>query len=209
MKQVRRLRGNTRVRSVCYNSQAPQPNWVKHSRKGGLYSQFHTSHNFAHHYEPLIKCQQTYTHRYISGAFTHCLFNPLNAELNPIRHLLALVGARHIVHVGRIRVNYFGNCKAHRTGHKYVASSLATRRPTFGTEMNAVSTLLPAVNQNLKLQTNFGAKILKIKQYENLFRGSAVTARWSTDKRGEARSQTHVRKYSVRTHQKQGTMNSL
>ena len=31
-------------------------------------------------------------------------FNPLNAELNPIRHLLALVGARHIVHVSRIRV---------------------------------------------------------------------------------------------------------
>ena len=30
--------------------------------------------------------------------------NPLNAELNPIRHLLALVGARHIVHVSRIRV---------------------------------------------------------------------------------------------------------
>ena len=32
-------------------------------------------------------------------------FNPLNVELNPIRHLLALVGARHIVHVSRIRVN--------------------------------------------------------------------------------------------------------
>ena len=31
-------------------------------------------------------------------------FNPLNAELNPIRHLLALVGARHIGHVSRIRV---------------------------------------------------------------------------------------------------------
>ena len=30
--------------------------------------------------------------------------NPLNAELNPIRHLLALVGARHIVHVSRVRV---------------------------------------------------------------------------------------------------------
>ena len=30
--------------------------------------------------------------------------NPLNAELNPIRHLLALVGAHHIVHVSRIRV---------------------------------------------------------------------------------------------------------
>ena len=35
-------------------------------------------------------------------------FNPLNAELNPIRHLLALVGARHIVHVSRIRVNRSG-----------------------------------------------------------------------------------------------------
>ena len=31
-------------------------------------------------------------------------FNPLHAELNPIRHLLALVGARHIVHVSRVRV---------------------------------------------------------------------------------------------------------
>jgi hypothetical protein len=31
--------------------------------------------------------------------------NSLKAELNPIRHLLALVGARHIVHVSRVRVN--------------------------------------------------------------------------------------------------------
>ena len=33
-------------------------------------------------------------------------FNPLNAELNHIRHLLALVGAHRIVHVSRIRVNF-------------------------------------------------------------------------------------------------------
>jgi hypothetical protein len=31
--------------------------------------------------------------------------NPLNAELNPIRHLLALAGVHHFVHVSRIRVN--------------------------------------------------------------------------------------------------------
>jgi hypothetical protein len=31
-------------------------------------------------------------------------FNPLNAELNPIRHLLILAGAHHFVHVSRIRV---------------------------------------------------------------------------------------------------------
>ena len=32
-------------------------------------------------------------------------FNPLNAELNPICHLLALLRAHHILHVSRIRVN--------------------------------------------------------------------------------------------------------
>ena len=37
-----------------------------------------------------------------TGSFK--LFNPLNAELNPIRHLLALLGAHHILEVGRIRV---------------------------------------------------------------------------------------------------------
>ena len=36
--------------------------------------------------------------------FIFTYINPLNAELNPIRHLLALVGARHIVHVSRISV---------------------------------------------------------------------------------------------------------
>jgi hypothetical protein len=32
-------------------------------------------------------------------------FNPLNAELNLTCHLLALLGAHHIFHVSRIRVN--------------------------------------------------------------------------------------------------------
>ena len=32
--------------------------------------------------------------------------NPLNAELNPICHLLALLGTHHILHVSRIRVKY-------------------------------------------------------------------------------------------------------
>jgi len=32
------------------------------------------------------------------------LTNPLNAELNPICHLLALLGAHHIFHVGKIKV---------------------------------------------------------------------------------------------------------
>jgi len=35
-----------------------------------------------------------------------CL-NHLKAKLNPIRHLLALLGAHHILHVSRIRVNLY------------------------------------------------------------------------------------------------------
>jgi hypothetical protein len=31
--------------------------------------------------------------------------NPLNAELNPICYLLALLGVHHFLHVSRIRVN--------------------------------------------------------------------------------------------------------
>jgi hypothetical protein len=38
-------------------------------------------------------------------------FNPLNAELNPICHLLALLGANHILHFSRIRVNLASMCR--------------------------------------------------------------------------------------------------
>ena len=39
-----------------------------------------------------------------------CLvINPLKAELNPICHLLALIGAHHILHVGGLRVNHDRN----------------------------------------------------------------------------------------------------
>jgi hypothetical protein len=41
-------------------------------------------------------------------------FNPLNAELNPICHLLALLGAHLIFHVSEIRVNYSIVVNAHR-----------------------------------------------------------------------------------------------
>jgi len=38
------------------------------------------------------------------NAASHYCFNPLNAELNPICHLLALLGAHHILHVSGLRV---------------------------------------------------------------------------------------------------------
>jgi len=33
------------------------------------------------------------------------VFNPLNTDLNPICHLLALLGAHHILRISRLRVN--------------------------------------------------------------------------------------------------------
>ena len=47
---------------------------------------------------------------YLEGSGTPVLYigrkvlNPLNAELNPICYLLALLGAHHFLHVSRIRV---------------------------------------------------------------------------------------------------------
>jgi hypothetical protein len=41
---------------------------------------------------------------YFISNLVRSLVNPLKAELNPIRHLLALVGAHHFVDVSRRRV---------------------------------------------------------------------------------------------------------
>ena len=38
--------------------------------------------------------------------------NPLNAELNPVCHLLALAGAHHFVHVSRLRVKSVHDIKS-------------------------------------------------------------------------------------------------
>jgi hypothetical protein len=48
--------------------------------------------------------------------------NPSNAELNPICHLLALVGAHHILHVSRIRVKENGG--GGRAGSSHVRTKL-------------------------------------------------------------------------------------
>jgi hypothetical protein len=40
--------------------------------------------------------------------YTH--FHPLNADLYPIHHLLALAGAHHFVDVSRVRVNRWYLC---------------------------------------------------------------------------------------------------
>jgi hypothetical protein len=48
---------------------------------------------------------QTFSSFYCNCNTSISSINPLNAEINPICHLLALLGAHHILHVSRIRVN--------------------------------------------------------------------------------------------------------
>jgi len=51
--------------------------------------------------------QQLHTYKRVldTSAADATFLNPLNAELNPTCQLLALLGAHHILHISRIRVN--------------------------------------------------------------------------------------------------------
>jgi len=51
-----------------------------------------------------VFCLTESMHVYYMASFQGDDFNPLNAKLNPICHLLALLGAHHILHISRIRV---------------------------------------------------------------------------------------------------------
>ena len=56
----------------------------------------------------ISKCKATHILQQNAKLFQHQIenyFNPLNAELNPIYHLLALLGGATIVVVSRLRVN--------------------------------------------------------------------------------------------------------
>ena len=58
------------------------------------------------------------------SAMLYLSINPLNAELNPICHVLALVGAHHILHVSGIQFNHntkYKVCDASWTLQQWVA----------------------------------------------------------------------------------------
>jgi hypothetical protein len=74
-------------------------------------------------------------------------FNPLNPELNPFCHLLALLGAHHILHVSRIRVNACaGNKTLFLTSHSLLTLVLKVLRFPFlrggSTEGHRVAVIL-------------------------------------------------------------------
>jgi hypothetical protein len=57
--------------------------------------------------------------------------NPLNAELNPICHLLALLGAHHILHISRIRVKESGSKEEPRSSGQATVLSLFEQSALF------------------------------------------------------------------------------
>jgi hypothetical protein len=79
----------------------------------------------------LRMCVRHLRGRYLGSAFNRSEiikhFNPFNAQLNPIRHLLALLGDHPIHHVSRIRVNLdarrpavFQNEYKHQIKYRYM-----------------------------------------------------------------------------------------
>ena len=106
-----------------------------------------------------------------------CKFSPLNAELNPICHLLALLGAHHILHVSRIRVKPRSMTKDirpradiivcrlaragrtvtdHRSnGQAMIIFSVRLHAPLFGGDRNFTSSKLNVHYKHDKIQINF------------------------------------------------------
>jgi hypothetical protein len=84
------------------------------------------------------------------------LINPLNAELNPICHLLALLGADHILHVSKLRVKYPGCFESDKAlnGCHYFVFSVAK---TSGNISTVKCTLL------LRLRSTFNAQELTLR----------------------------------------------
>jgi hypothetical protein len=98
-------------------------NWLKAKQPVGLHNFQVMHHRCVFHYLKIyVICQSSTTcvrlsnylysmgHEKVAGlpfcSCACCCINPLNAELNPICHLLALLGGETIVVVSRLRVNF-------------------------------------------------------------------------------------------------------
>jgi len=79
----------------CLCSWKPMKDWQPHHALWLLLQpvqEMNSLHN--KHHKDIVTCR----------LHTASVINTLNTELNPICHLLALLGAHHILHVSRIRV---------------------------------------------------------------------------------------------------------
>jgi hypothetical protein len=81
-------------------------------------------------------------HRRLRGSALKDVFNPLNAELNPICHLLALLGSATIVVVSRLRVNTWSNMLQYKTKDWRVKKLLKIQLISSGTTFGVPSQFL-------------------------------------------------------------------
>ena len=85
------------------------------------------------------------------------VINPLNPELNPICHLLALLGAHHILHVSRIRINRTTDFYS-KINHKHSISNLFY----CGTTFSMFRTVSPSVIRSLRLYTQHQVYVIQV-----------------------------------------------
>jgi hypothetical protein len=78
-----------------------------------IHTHIHT-YTHTHTYMSMYVCRPTNMRFFLRPTIRFPrVINPLNVELNPICHLLALLGAHHILHISRIKVNAI-KCKLQR-----------------------------------------------------------------------------------------------
>jgi len=70
-------------------------------------------------YNSPVKCALA-TQHIVTSSVRKLALNPLNAELNPICHLLALLGTHHILHVSMVRVNLDKGVKTRHVTYRLV-----------------------------------------------------------------------------------------
>ena len=113
------------------------------------------------------------------------VLNPLNAELNPIRYLLALLGAHHFLHVSRIRVNF--------TVTTYSAQKNFLRLRNSQNEMTPVHILPPYLFNSLLIISSHSLPtgILRL-PWLRFFRASSSVVRqipgYTSQRRGTVRT---------------------
>jgi len=86
--------------------------------------------------------------------------NPLNAELNPICHLLALLGAHLIFHVSRIRVKSSPNvCISSTHNPQFYRQSLSLSHRAHLSTITPLETATEAVlNPDFPVRINFASR---------------------------------------------------
>jgi hypothetical protein len=93
--------------SIVYNQNIMTPPFPPHSKSPTVWTEISTLLLFCstRHGSISVIISRIYMSYRVMITYGTAYINPLNTELNPICHLLSLLGAHPIFHISRIRVN--------------------------------------------------------------------------------------------------------